>query len=479
MKIQIQHQVGAIIITVFLCLMLFHVDRFTITKSSNPLYPRYSNYRDVNRNSTFYRSNRFSLPEERGKLKDHCTEYAKSPIKKWVTPKRTHPTAKGIFVCDKLMPIDIPKWDDVPPFQMVFNHQLWIKSAYFDTRHRARGLVRIIGISSTRFDMKNLHCTVWYDKCQKVMSTKAIAVKTGVVIGLAEFKHIPFFFTCETVDNIKPDYISLSMKPCDNAANLLDVHPLIDYPQNKPSTLGACLHILHAVYDPYRLLEWLALHRILGVDHVFIYDTMSVSDSVQSIINYYRSINYVTIVRWSLEEGVSVRAYGHRAMLNDCSYRNYGRFKYMISYDFDEYLIPQKIENIKTFADQKLKDGFSVMSIARSNFCMNRNAARLSLPVLHTMSYTSYANPGSLAAPKVLYKPESVQEVGIHMVTIRTKGAKQYNTPPSEALVHHYRYWETMMPHCQHKNSVILRYKTKLTADMNTVLKYLGLPLIN
>ena len=419
-----------------------------------------------------------TIANDREPLNNLCPSYANSPNAVWTAPKNKDKTAKNTYICGDLLPLSIPKWDDVPPFQTVVGGELWVKSAFFDTRHGPRGIVRVIGISSTRYDKKNLHCTLWYNKCKRVVSMHAVPIKTGVVLGLNDFKHIPFFFTCETPSGQKPDYVSLSMRACDNAPNLLEVQPLVGYPSNKSSTLAACLPILHAVYDPYNILEWLALHRIMGVDHVFIYDTMSVSDDVRRIINYYRNIKYVSVVRWSLEESVSARAYAHRAMLNDCAYRNYGHYKYVINYDFDEYLVPQTEENIKTFADRHMKNGVNLLTVKRSNFCMDRVTGRLNRPTMRTMRFAKHAEAGDAAWPKVLYKPESAVEVGIHFVAVRAPGAKEYCPLPSEALVHHYRFAEGWTPNCKHNRTVVLKYRSRLKAAMNVVLNIVQLPLI-
>ena len=384
------------------------------------------------------------------------------------------------YICDDLLPVSIPKWDDVPPFQTVVDKELWVKSAFFDTRHGPRGIVRLIGISSTRFG--NLYCTLWYnkciDKCKRVVSMQAVLIKTAATMDVNNFKHMPFFFNCETPSGQKPDYVSLSTRACDNAPNLLEVQSLVGYPSNKTSTLAACLPMLRAVYYPYNLLEWLALHRIMGVDHVFIYDTMSVSDDVQRIINYYRSIKYVSIVRWSLEESVSVRAFAHRAMLNDCAYRNYGNYKYVISYDLDEYIVPQTEESIKVFADRHMKNGVNLISVKRSNFCMDKASGRLSRPTMRTMRFTKHTDAGDEAEPKVLYKPESAVEVGIHYVEVRAPGAKANYPLPSEALVHHYRIHLGWTPNCKHNKTIVLKYKSRLKAAMNVVLNIVQLPLI-
>ena len=398
----------------------------------------------------------------------------------WI--KKSSNVKKDTYICDDLLPVSIPKWDDVPPFQTVVDKELWVKSAFFDTRHGPRGIVRVIGISSTVFAKRNLHCTLWYnkciDKCKRVVSMQVVPIKTDVSMDVNNFKHMPFFFACETPSGQKPDYVSLSMRACDNAPNLLEVQPLVGYPSNKSSTLAACLPMLRAVYDPYTLLEWLALHRIMGVDHVFIYDTMSVSDDVQRIINYYRMIKYVSVVRWSLEESVSVRAFAHRAMLNDCAYRNYGHYKYVISYDFDEYLVPQTEESIKEFADRHMKNGVNLLTVKRSNFCMDRVPGRLSHPTMRTMRFTKHADAGDIAPPKVLYKPESAVEVGIHFVPVRAPGAKEYCPLPSEALVHHYRIYLGWTPNCKHNRTIVLKYKSRLKAAMDVVLNIVQLPLI-
>ncbi len=94
---------------------------------------------------------------------------------------------------------------------------------------------------------------------------------------------------------------------------------------------------------PY-LREWIEYHRMIGVDHFYLYDNNS-SDNFESIIAQYIKEDIVTLTHWP-HEHAQVRGY------EDCIRRFQSESDWIGFIDVDEFLVPIEEESLVTFLDR-------------------------------------------------------------------------------------------------------------------------------
>lgn len=91
-------------------------------------------------------------------------------------------------------------------------------------------------------------------------------------------------------------------------------------------------------------------YRLMGVNHFTFYNA-SISHDVSRVLQFYREIDIATVLTWILPQSYiyeqTLRHEGLFAALNDCHYRNtfYDSYKYVATFDFDEFLVPRKHDN--------------------------------------------------------------------------------------------------------------------------------------
>lgn len=106
--------------------------------------------------------------------------------------------------------------------------------------------------------------------------------------------------------------------------------------------------------DEY-LKEWIEFHRIIGVDHFYLYD-LGNEDSSKSVLKPYIEDGVVTLTRWNLplkkdslfpfkwSLGVQVPAYEHaiKVLAHD-------KTKWLIFLEVNEFLLPLKGDKVTSF----------------------------------------------------------------------------------------------------------------------------------
>lgn len=163
----------------------------------------------------------------------------------------------------------------------------------------------------------------------------------------------PFYITCP-LDKTAPTPQSVSVlvngQEQQQPENLLQIivnykkeekwHP--NKEQYQVDQMAVCVKPLHYDYNKVvELLEFIELHRIMGVNHFFLYNH-TVGPQVGCLLNKYQQEGLVTVYDWQLPivSQKEIRTEGIFASLNDCLYRTMHRFSHTIFVDFDEYIIP-------------------------------------------------------------------------------------------------------------------------------------------
>ncbi len=93
------------------------------------------------------------------------------------------------------------------------------------------------------------------------------------------------------------------------------------------------------------LKEWIEFHKLVGVQHFFLYNNNS-TDQFMTIIKPYIERGVIDLYDWNFDNkslNAQIAAY------NDSMQRNTGKVKWIAFLDLDEYLYPVRIDNLITF----------------------------------------------------------------------------------------------------------------------------------
>ena len=99
-------------------------------------------------------------------------------------------------------------------------------------------------------------------------------------------------------------------------------------------------------------LEFVNHYEDLGYDHIFIYDNNNINDErFEDVLRDKIDNNFVTIINYRGFKACQLRAY------DDCFRNNKRYYNWLSFFDFDEFLILKKENNIKNFLeDEKFKN---------------------------------------------------------------------------------------------------------------------------
>ena len=138
----------------------------------------------------------------------------------------------------------------------------------------------------------------------------------------------------------------------------------VEYPAQEGEVerihVGVCGPLLYGTVDPYRLLEWLEMLKLLGVEKIVMHNH-SMDQSTADIMKVYTDQGLVEL-RQVRQQGIvgflaqnkyrdDIYAIG-TILLTDCMYRNMFRFDWMAVLDLDELIIPRNHRNYSSLLSE-------------------------------------------------------------------------------------------------------------------------------
>lgn len=85
--------------------------------------------------------------------------------------------------------------------------------------------------------------------------------------------------------------------------------------------------------------EWIEFHKIIGVDHFYLYNNFS-NDNYKEALESYINCGDVTLIEWPVKQG-QMKAY------SDCVEKFSEETNWIAFIDLDEYIVPNHTNNIK------------------------------------------------------------------------------------------------------------------------------------
>ncbi|XP_076366130.1 beta-1,4-galactosyltransferase galt-1-like [Tachypleus tridentatus] len=368
-------------------------------------------------------------------------------------------------------------------------YKLMVYSAYLDKRNPHAPTVVVIGATLIKGGLK-VYCKLQFSHKKPVL----VAAYKRVINEHWNLKYSACFFYCALrKGDPKPLNVSVADNSQFKAAAILTVYDNKEDNESPRGRIALCVKPLHYSYDRATwFIEFVELHRLLGVEHFFLYNH-SMGHSVERAVMVYKQLGVVSLLPWNLEiqSQKEIRTEGLFAALNDCLYRSMCLFKYVLMLDLDEFIIPSGNVTYETFlADiTKLKRGpyqpssFVFQNVFFYLYWDNDTSAYnekpetppANIPYLLTQYKTRRLKypmkHGSRS--KFIVVPERVLEVGNHVVWRVVPRSQNIKVPFSKASLHHYRICENGGHRCLKQPSVVDRTALRFNSTLLSRVQYI------
>ncbi|XP_076013797.1 beta-1,4-galactosyltransferase galt-1-like [Genypterus blacodes] len=236
-------------------------------------------------------------------------------------------------------------------------------SAYMDQRRKSWD-VRIIGIFR-RDSIQPLHCLFYCEDHVSNTFTPANILQHSDNFG---FPYTTTDVLCEIPKKCRATHVTLvpnkeavkhTFLPIRNQKTNGDEAQHFDF------NFTVCISSLFGDYNNVlQVAQTLEMYRLLGVNRVVIYNT-SCGPELDRLLRGYSQEGFVEIVPWPIdhhlkpshgwsfsEHGGELHYFGQLTTLNECTYRNMERSRYVLLNDIDEIIMPYKHNNLMSLMDE-------------------------------------------------------------------------------------------------------------------------------
>ncbi|KAK2714536.1 hypothetical protein QYM36_008932 [Artemia franciscana] len=367
--------------------------------------------------------------------------------------------------------------------------KFYVFSAYVDLRKKST--IKIIGATKTKYPEKPI-CLFGFQK-NSTFDTQWKAVQSNVKVIRENWnlKYSAVFIYCPMSNEI-PDFVSISsngslpFSRSFSSTESIDPKTLVNgnilpiLNRNPPATtselLGVCVKPFHFEWNQaINLLEFLELHKLLGVTHFTFYNN-SVGHEVDCILREYMKKGEVTMLPWKLNiiSQKQIRTEGLFASLNDCVYRNMFKSEYLLLIDLDEFILPHMnntyMEMLDFLHTKSKKEKIGAYSFQNGFFYQQfPRDTSVNLPIdLLTQIKTQRRkklHPHKQRS-KYICKPNFIQEAGNHFIWEFEAGKGTVQVPPDVGYLHHYRVCEFGGDDCVKEESMIDRTAHKYQSEL-------------
>ncbi|KAK3578448.1 hypothetical protein CHS0354_037430 [Potamilus streckersoni] len=333
-------------------------------------------------------------------------------------------------------------------FQFMEKGGIYIYSAYLDERLPEKRFIRIMTLMmSAQKSKKTVSFFCHFKESLEKQNASIYELCEnhgeeygGYMVSCAVPKHVTD--VCQITVSAELLSVDPSVKLESTIAITLDVTKINT--KHVQYNYGVCVPPLFGKLRKEQLIEFIEMHKLLGVSH-FIFYNFSIKDAIsKKVLDYYSERKEVTVIPWflpSVMQGDKIWYHGQLSVHNDCMYRAMSMMKHLAIIDIDEFIVPHKENGTWT-------NSFDSFFKANMNTCALSFDSAFYEPVLSYESASNLITMGSLrrsqqfshVRTKVIVQPAKVFETGIHHVSKPlNEGMKVIKVNTSEAYMHHYR----------------------------------------
>uniref|UniRef100_A0AAY5JYB7 Glycosyltransferase family 92 protein n=1 Tax=Esox lucius TaxID=8010 RepID=A0AAY5JYB7_ESOLU len=148
-----------------------------------------------------------------------------------------------------------------------------------------------------------------------------------------------------------------------------------------------------------QVTQTLEMYRLLGVQHVVLYNT-SCGPDLETLLQSYKQEGFVEVLPWPIdqymkpspgwlfgEHGGDIHYYGQLATLNDCLYRQMYRSRYVLLNDLDEIITPYQHETLPQLMEELQREHPKAGVFLVENHIIHKNQFDPSGRFEHLWSY--------------------------------------------------------------------------------------------
>ena len=279
---------------------------------------------------------------------------SRSPTKLPVTASTTGPP----HVTTYSKPQHVKTYNGV--WQEVKDHDgVYLFSAFYDNRSDIEWpVIRTIAVSRYT-DTERLLCLLWFPNVTRPLVTEAdtATISTGFQVVDHGVYHAVILSCAMDTDDEHPALIPehVSIVKFDQAAAMTLLHVQVPERPERPIAFGHCMSVAYWNQDPYRIVEWMELHRMWGVAEVTIYNSSLHADAAR-VYQHYASKGFVDFRQApnafnTPPDNEDVILLNMSPVLNDCMYRNMYRYRRLVVTDIDELIVPRMHDNYTAMLD--------------------------------------------------------------------------------------------------------------------------------
>lgn len=264
-------------------------------------------------------------------------------------------------------------------FSTSSSFRFYAYSAFYDDRLSLLSdpVIRIIAISDDFVKFKNITpsfemiCVLIHVHGTMRVKMEAQPLPCGPGSSLNGKDAMPYVYTCPA-SGIVPHF--LRIETTNSGPGVTSCMP-IEFPRKrrKPKSFAVCVPVSYGNLDPYHLIEWLELQRMLGVEFLSVYNLYLGSEALKAFQHYAESDKFVQMRKmdkiYSFEYNAHILELA--VSLNDCLYRNMYRVKRIMVADVDEFIKPLKHQNLAQlvgFLERTLTFNRSVNYVIRNDY---------------------------------------------------------------------------------------------------------------
>ena len=251
--------------------------------------------------------------------------------------------------------------EDCEPWQMVMEEKVAIfpYSAVLHRRDLGRRSIQEVKVVALGSDPRFFtpYCQLWYPEEFSPRFTQATFMSTGPPMASIEsssFQYHQYVITCSlAITDRLPTHVSIVTEECEDPENFVEIF--------SPSMagisheFGVCVPAATGVWDPVHTVEWVEVHRMLGVTNFQIYNT-ALTDTTVSSLQHYTDKGIVQIIPIPTLK-VEFDKYDafltapkellDTVSLTDCLLKNMYRTRNLIVADFNDIIVPRHVNNYK------------------------------------------------------------------------------------------------------------------------------------
>jgi len=284
----------------------------------------------------------------------------------------------------------------------------------------------------------------------------------------------------EEIDSYTLCSVNISTEPesyrqTDRNTKEIPIH-VTDHTVNM-ETYGLCVPPITGEISVTQMVEFIELSQILGVSHVTFYDSR-VSDKTREVLGYYRERGLLSVYPWNLPHYISsnIQDRGQSTALNDCLYRNMGRFTYIAFNHLDEFIVPLTEKSTFKILESAKDEDVAGYCFQGFSFDTSKDVVKNLKTQLYTQRFTSRTKAPIEELSRCVASPKKV--ISLDLNTISNTAKDYYTTRQVEAglgNVFYYgkcnnREWDCGDPHEDH---TMEKYRKELEIKFNATMTYL------